>query len=716
MKRFISLLNIVLVINLLVGGCTTPAPEVNEKVVTQVVEAEKEVTRVVEKVVTATPVPTLLHNIGFETGDLSDWITGKETEGVSVVGVEFISEEETEEIETTEEPAVAVPFEGGYMARLGSSHFSSLEEQPQGGNEMWQDFMIDSPTLTFAYNLWTFDYTGFDFFRYELRLLDTGEIIESFQDQATGLEGDAALRATGWQVVYIDTSKLIGCPARLYLSAGASENNNFGTWVYIDSAESFRSFETEELLGWEPTETSAELYGQFLQDYRELEENAKITFPAAEVSFNVIALNRGEPTDSTHRAIIIESDEGSALISVELDTGEAQLIFAGIEEISLQLPIASQPVAALQSDLSGGGLGSYTLVALLANPSGDEWGSEKDKKKFKQYLGKEIEKRPTLKAFIEKSKDIAEDMKSKNLLLIIRGAIKGTYTGLGQMLTGFLDLYKARRELKAAIGNAAKHVAEELVKEREQLDLRKPEDKKRLEEIKKSLKRTNRQFLQYGLEVPKGNACEIWPTNLPGNVCVYERKNFGGAMLQLPKDWGSNVNVDFCSEYVLNGKSEKCKNGKENWWNNRISSMIVPYGCGAKVSWGFKFDAVSDPADGINSHELEGFARATWQRNLVNVKWKGVKWNDRISSIKISWSLPILWQALLNLPAGSDIKNLKKELGNVLRQAQEKKLLESTYAINAIAEVMALDDKVPAGGLGQDQLPKLKDAVNKVKK
>lgn len=65
MKRSISLLNVVLVISLLVGGCTTPAPEVIEKTVTPL-EVEKEVTKAVEveKVVTATPAPKSI-KIGF---------------------------------------------------------------------------------------------------------------------------------------------------------------------------------------------------------------------------------------------------------------------------------------------------------------------------------------------------------------------------------------------------------------------------------------------------------------------------------------------------------------------------------------------------------------------------------------------------------------------------------------------------------------------------
>jgi hypothetical protein len=61
MKRFISPLNIVLLLSLLVGGCTTPTPEAIEKEVVVEKEVEVEVTTIVEVeeevVVEVTPVP-----------------------------------------------------------------------------------------------------------------------------------------------------------------------------------------------------------------------------------------------------------------------------------------------------------------------------------------------------------------------------------------------------------------------------------------------------------------------------------------------------------------------------------------------------------------------------------------------------------------------------------------------------------------------------------
>ncbi len=77
--------------------------------------------------------------------------------------------------------------------------------------------------------------------------------------------------------------------------------------------------------------------------------------------------------------------------------------------------------------------------------------------------------------------------------------------------------------------------------------------------------------------------------------------------------------------------------------------------------------------------------------------------------------VPILWEQLLTLPAGSDIIELKEVLIKALRQAQKEKLLDFKEALKAIEDVMKLSDTVPEGGLKENQLPNLKKAVDKVK-
>jgi hypothetical protein len=155
------------------------------------------------------PASAAVTNRGFETGNLSGWTQGTVTEeGVTVVGNDTIAA-----------GVVASPLEGNYMARLGKSEPSSGEYQPMGPNELYQDFTITENALRFAYNIWTYDYTGYDEFRWEVRLTDTDTVIGTFQTKAWGTDGDTSRKTSGWQVVEVNTSGYQGDSARLSFSA-----------------------------------------------------------------------------------------------------------------------------------------------------------------------------------------------------------------------------------------------------------------------------------------------------------------------------------------------------------------------------------------------------------------------------------------------------------------------------------------------------------------
>ena len=166
-------------------------------------------------------------NGGFETGNLTGWTVGTVAEGVTVVGTDTIAAGVSQ-----------APLEGSFMARLGKPEPSSSQSQPIGQNELFQTFTINESFVKFAYNLWTYDYTGFDQFSIELRLTGSNSVIYSYSQQAWGATGDRSRKNTGWQVVSIATSQYVGQQARLTFSAGGSFDSLYAFWAYIDSAES----------------------------------------------------------------------------------------------------------------------------------------------------------------------------------------------------------------------------------------------------------------------------------------------------------------------------------------------------------------------------------------------------------------------------------------------------------------------------------------------
>ncbi|MBI2912576.1 MAG: carboxypeptidase regulatory-like domain-containing protein [Chloroflexi bacterium] len=170
-----------------------------------------------------------LTNPGFESG-LSGWTTGTTTEGVfAVVGNDTIHPEDAPGAEILQ-----APLEGGSMARLGNVQFTDQGKQSVGPNELIQTFTIDSPSVKFAYNVWTFDYTGFDEFKIDLRLVASDTVIYSYMQQAWG--SGTARKNSGWQVVDIPVGQYQGEQARLTFTAGGSKDTLYAFWVYVDSA------------------------------------------------------------------------------------------------------------------------------------------------------------------------------------------------------------------------------------------------------------------------------------------------------------------------------------------------------------------------------------------------------------------------------------------------------------------------------------------------
>lgn len=164
-----------------------------------------------------------LINPGFETGNLTGWSTGTVSDGVSVVGPESLV------------TGLLTPPEGSYMARLGTATADPNIPQPNGPNQIYQSFVASEPGLSFVYDIYTWDYEGYNHFEYNLIATDTGAVIASYSQGAWGSGEEAGiLKSTGWRRVTIDISGYIGRPLRLTLNCGGTEDDILPTWAYID--------------------------------------------------------------------------------------------------------------------------------------------------------------------------------------------------------------------------------------------------------------------------------------------------------------------------------------------------------------------------------------------------------------------------------------------------------------------------------------------------
>ena len=162
-----------------------------------------------------------LINMGWETGELTGWERG------TVV----------DNIEVTTGDQFTFPYSGEYMVKIGSMVNSSSVNQPMGDNLLYQDFVVNSTELTFYYNLFTYDYTGYDEFTYELTDLETGDSIISYSQDAWGPSGDITLKNTGWQKVTVNLSEHQGKELRIQFNVAGTKDTLYATWGYIDFKE-----------------------------------------------------------------------------------------------------------------------------------------------------------------------------------------------------------------------------------------------------------------------------------------------------------------------------------------------------------------------------------------------------------------------------------------------------------------------------------------------
>jgi predicted ribosomally synthesized peptide with SipW-like signal peptide len=160
--------------------------------------------------------PNMIVNGGFESGDLTGWVTEYAADSVAVVGAD----------------AFTSPTEGSKMLRLGDSNDGG--DQPIGDNKVSTIFTAAKPNLKFSYNIFTTDYSGFDKFEYSVTVQDAGgTIIDQYNQTAWG--SGTELKNSGWKTVNFDLSGYVGQQLKLTINAGGTTDTAFSTWAYIDN-------------------------------------------------------------------------------------------------------------------------------------------------------------------------------------------------------------------------------------------------------------------------------------------------------------------------------------------------------------------------------------------------------------------------------------------------------------------------------------------------
>lgn len=154
-----------------------------------------------------------LINQGFETGNLNGWSMGTVMDFAGVVVAD----------------SYTTPYHGSYMARLGTPRSSG---QPIGSNTIYQEFTLLDQSISFAYNIFTYDATN-DHFHYKVTDINSNSIIGYYAQTAWGSAN--TLKSTGWRTVTLDLSGYLGKQLKLEFDAGGNGDTLYPTWAYIDS-------------------------------------------------------------------------------------------------------------------------------------------------------------------------------------------------------------------------------------------------------------------------------------------------------------------------------------------------------------------------------------------------------------------------------------------------------------------------------------------------
>jgi Carboxypeptidase regulatory-like domain len=136
-------------------------------------------------------------------------------------------------------PISVEPIDGTRMVRLAgpfTSSDESIQPQQQDRYALEQTFFVDpaNPVLQLNYNVFLFDYQGYDSLTFTISLTDaSGPVITSLTQGGFGSGTD--LKTTGWRSTAIDLSGYEGQQVHVRIDSGGTVDDLYGFWAYVDA-------------------------------------------------------------------------------------------------------------------------------------------------------------------------------------------------------------------------------------------------------------------------------------------------------------------------------------------------------------------------------------------------------------------------------------------------------------------------------------------------
>jgi hypothetical protein len=140
-------------------------------------------------------------------------------------------------------PIGVAPLDGTQMLRLGGPFDSEDEEQFADSYRVQQTFTVDpaSPVLRLNYNVFAYEYQGFNELRFEVRLGDAnGPVITDLAQRGIGTDNVGApvpLKTTGWRSAFVDLTGYENEQVHLTVTSSGSQDRFYGFWAYLDAGE-----------------------------------------------------------------------------------------------------------------------------------------------------------------------------------------------------------------------------------------------------------------------------------------------------------------------------------------------------------------------------------------------------------------------------------------------------------------------------------------------